>query len=149
MPKNLKIKFVLLNSDATLPAYAHDDDAAFDIYSSESFKLKRGTHYAVSTGVSSEIPKGFYVSFRGRSGLAFNNGIDVLAGVIDAGYRGEWKVIIVNLGKDDIKIGKGERVAQGILQEAPRAKLIEVKKLSSTERGTKGLGSTGKKKIKK
>jgi dUTP pyrophosphatase len=149
MSKKLTLKFQLLSSDATLPAYAHDDDAAFDIYSSESLILKKGEFKPVSTSVSSEIPKGYYVSIRGRSGLAFNNGIDVLAGVIDAGYRGEWKVIIANLGREDLKIGKGERIAQGILTELPKVKIVEVKKLSDSKRGKKGFGSTGKKKIKK
>lgn len=147
MSKKLILKFVLLNKDATLPVYAHDGDAAFDIYSSESLILKKGEFKAVSTGISSEIPKGYYVSFRGRSGLAFNNGVDVLAGVIDSGYRGEWKVIVANLGKENLKFDKGERIAQGLLQEAPPVKIVEVRKLANSERGKKGFGSTGKKKL--
>ena len=144
MPKNT-IKFVLLNKDAQIPIYAHDDDAAFDIYSSESLILKKGDYKAISTGISSEIPKGYFVSLRDRSGLAFNLGLHILGGVIDSGYRGEWKVIIANLGKKNYKFEKGERIAQGILQLAPHAKLIKSKKLSLTLRGKSGFGSTGKK----
>jgi dUTP pyrophosphatase len=144
MPKNT-IKFVLLNKDGQIPVYAHDDDAAFDIYSSESITLKKGEYKAISTGISSEIPKGYFVSFRDRSGLAFNFGLHILGGVIDPGYRGEWKVIVVNLGKKSYKFVKGERIAQGVFQPAPRAKLIKSKKLSETLRGKKGFGSTGKK----
>jgi dUTP pyrophosphatase len=149
MPKQLVLKLLRLNKDAMLPVYVREGDTAFDIYSSESAVLKKGEYKAIATGIASEIPQGYYVSFRGRSGLAFNNGIDVLAGVIDSNYRGEWKVIIVNLGKEKITLEKGERIAQGILQEVPNVKLLEVKKLSNSVRGTKGFGSSGKKKIKK
>ena len=139
------IKFNILSKDGKLPVYAHEGDAGFDIYTSESLVLKKGEYKAVSTGISSEIPKDYFVSFRDRSGLAFNFGLHVLAGVIDSGYRGEWKVIIVNLGKKTYKVEKGERIAQGILQLAPQAKIVEAKKLSKSKRGKRGFGSTGKK----
>jgi dUTP pyrophosphatase len=139
------IKFALLNRSGKIPVYSHDDDAGFDIYSSETVILKKGNYKAISTGISSEIPKGYFVSFRDRSSLAFNFGLHVLAGVIDAGYRGEWKVIIANLGKKNYKVEKGERFAQGILQLAPQAKLVESKKLTQTKRGKSGFGDSGKK----
>lgn len=139
------VKFILLNKDAKLPSYAHDDDAGFDIYSNESVILKKGEYKAISTQVSSEIPKGYFVSFRDKSGLAFNFGLHVLGGVIDAGYRGEWKVIMVNLGKKSYKFEKGDKVAQGILQIVPHAKIVESKKLTESKRGKNGFGSTGKK----
>jgi dUTP pyrophosphatase len=140
-----KIKFTLLDKNAKLPNYAHDDDAGFDIYSNESVVLRKGEYKAISTGISSEIPKGFFVSFRGKSGLAFNFGLDIMGGVIDAGYRGEWKVIMVNLGKKNYKFEKGDKVAQGILQIVPHANIIKSKGLSKSERGKGGFGSTGKK----
>lgn len=139
------IKFVLLDKNAKLPSYSHNDDAGFDIASSESLVLKKGDYKAISTGISSEIPKGYFVSFRDRSSLAFNFGLHVLAGVIDAGYRGEWKVIVANLGKKSYKVEKGERIAQGILQPASQAKMIKSKKLAETKRGKSGFGSTGRK----
>lgn len=140
-----KIKFTLLDKNAKIPSYAHDDDAGFDIYSNESVVLKKGEYKAISTGISSEIPKGFFVSFRGKSGLAFNFGLDIMGGVIDAGYRGEWKVIMVNLGKKNYKFEKGDKVAQGILQIVPHANIIKSKELTKSKRGKGGFGSTGKK----
>lgn len=140
-----KVKFTLLDANAKIPSYAHDDDAGFDIYTNESFTLKKAEYKAISTGISSEIPKGFFVSFRGKSGLAFNFGLDVMGGVIDAGYRGEWKVIMVNLGKKSCKFEKGDKIAQGILQIVPHANITESKTLSTSKRGKDGFGSTGKK----
>jgi len=139
------IKFLRLNSDATLPKYAHDDDAAFDISSVISQTIKKGEIKTFLTGLASEIPNGWYVSIRDRSGLAVNFGLHVLAGVIDAGYRGEWKMTLVNLSKKSYKITKGERIAQGILLPSPQAKIVEVNKLSDSKRGEKGFGSTGRK----
>lgn len=141
----LKLKFKLLDPQAKLPAYAHQGDAAFDIYSIESVNLKKGETHPVKTGVASEIPAGYFVSFRGRSGLAAKSSIDVLGGVIDATYRGEWMVILTNLGKTSYKIEKGDRIAQGILHPVPPVKIVEVKKLSETIRGGSGFGSSGKK----
>lgn len=138
------LKFKLLNKNATLPQYIHEDDAAFDIYSSEEVLLKKKEHKGVATSISSEIPKGYFVSVRDRSGLAFKNGIHTMAGVIDAGYRGEWFIALVNLGKEDYKISKGDRIAQGILHKLPKVKIVEVKSVNKTKRGTKGIGSSGK-----
>jgi len=143
--KKPTIKFILLDKNAKLPNYAHDDDAGFDIYSNESVVLRKGEYKAISTGISSEIPKGFFVSFRDKSGLAFNFGLHVMGGVIDAGYRGEWKIIMVNLGKKRYKFESGDKVAQGVLQIVPHANIIKSRKLTNSERGKGGFGSTGKK----
>ena len=139
------IKFLRLHKDVILPKYAHDDDAAFDISTVISGTIKKGEIKSFLTGIASEIPKGWYVSIRDRSGLAVNFGLHVLAGVIDAGYRGEWKMTLINLSKKAYRITKGERIAQGILLPSPQAKIIEVKKLTDSKRGEKGFGSTGRK----
>lgn len=139
------IKFVLLNKGAKIPAYVRPGDAAFDIYSSEEVCLKKGKVVPVKTGIASEIPGGYFVSFRDRSGLAAKFGIHVLGGVIDSNYRGEWMVILTNLGPKTYKIEKRERIAQGLLQPSPTAKIIEVKKLSESKRGENRFGSSGKK----
>jgi len=139
------IKFVKLQKNAILPTYAHKDDAGFDIYVISSGRLKRGEKKTFSTGIASEIPKGWFVSVRDRSGLSVKHGIHVLAGVIDAGYRGEWLMTVINLGTKAYTIEKGERIAQGIIHLAPQAKLTEVKKISESKRGIKGFGSTGRK----
>src|SRR3989344_6155798 len=95
------IKFKLLKKGAKLPSYAHPGDAGFDIYAIASKKIKKGTHEIFPAGIASEISKGWFVSIRDRSGLAFKNGIHVLGGVVDSGYRGEWKIIVGNFGLTD------------------------------------------------
>jgi dUTP pyrophosphatase len=139
------LKLLRLHKDATLPSYSHDDDAGFDISVVVSGTIRKGEKKTFPTGIASEIPWGWFVSVRDRSGLSVNQGLHVLAGVIDAGYRGEWQITIINLGPKAYKVQKGERIAQGILQPAPQAKIVEVNKLSETKRGKKGFGSTGRK----
>ena len=143
--KKLTLKFLRLNKDAQIPLYVRPGDCAFDIYSVEKVTLGKGKILPIKTGIASEIPPGYFVSFRGRSGLAAKFGIDVFGGVIDSTYRGEWMVILANLGPKAYKIEKGERIAQGILQEIPAIKIVEVKKLSESVRGEKGFGSSGRK----
>lgn len=138
------LKFLLLDNSAKLPEFAHDDDAGFDIFSNEDVIIPKGKIYGVLTGISCEIPKGFFVSIRGKSGLALNSGIQVLGGVIDAGYRGEWKVILINLGEKNFRIEKGNKVAQGILEKLEKVKITESKILKRSLRGAKGFGSTGR-----
>lgn len=137
------LKFKKLHADAVIPKYDHPDDAGFGIYSLEEKKLKNLEYYAVATGISSEIPKNYFVSFRDRSSMAVK-GLHVMGGVIDAGYRGEWKVILINLSGADYKIEVGDKIAQGILQSAKQAKIEIVEDLSNTSRGEGGFGSTGK-----
>lgn len=138
------LKFKKLHQDAAIPSYAHDDDAGFGIYSTEEKVLKPMEFYAVATGISSEIPNEYFVSIRDRSSMAVK-GLHVMGGVIDAGYRGEWKIIIINLGKEDYKIEVGDKIAQGILQSAKQPKIEIVEDLSDTTRGSGGFGSTGRK----
>lgn len=139
------VKFKLLSKDAKLPQYAHDTDAGFDIYSVEDKTLVPGERCVFKTGLASEIPHGWYVQIFDRSGLALKSGIKTMAGVIDVGYRGEWGVIVVNLGNEPVKIEKGDRIAQGILLQVPQAEIVQVQELSETKRGEGGFGSTGKK----
>lgn len=141
--KNKILKFRLLNDLAKLPFYDHTDDAGFGIFSTEKKVLKPMEIYPVSTGISSEIPKNFFVSIRDRSSMA-GKGLHVLAGVIDAGYRGEWKVVLVNLGSTDYTIEIGDKIAQGIFQDSTQADIKKVSALSETKRGEKGFGSTGR-----
>lgn len=143
--KKSVIKFLRLHKDAILPTYAHDDDAGFDLYSIEGKILKPGKLEIISLGIASEIPKGWYVAIRDKSSLAFNQGIHTLAGTMDAGYRGEWKLVLVNHGTKRYRVEKKDKIAQGILLPSPQAKIIEVKKLSVSKRGAKGFGSTGRK----
>ena len=140
---NLKIK--KLNENATIPAYQSDGASGFDLHSSESLEIESGGFCAVKTGLAFEIPKGYEIQVRPRSGLAFKNGISVLntPGTIDSDYRGEVMVILFNFGKEVFKISKGDRIAQAVLSQIFVANLVVSDELDSTIRGEKGFGSTG------
>ncbi len=137
----LKVK--KLDNRAKLPIRAHAGDAGLDLFSIESVEVKPGEIVEVKTGIAVEIPKGYFGLIKDRSGLAAK-GLHVLAGVIDEGYRGEIKVIMVNLGKKPLHIPVGSRFAQLIILPYPRnLKITEAKELTESERGEKGFGSTG------
>jgi dUTP pyrophosphatase len=140
----LKVK--KLNSDAIIPAYQSEEAAGFDLHSIEDVILKPGERKLIGTGLAFEIEKGYEIQIRPRSGLAFKHGITVLntPGTIDSDYRGEIKVLLINLGEEDFEIKKGERIAQAVVAPVVQAKFEEVEKLSDTKRGSGGFGSTGK-----
>lgn len=140
---NLKVK--KLNENATIPAYQSDGASGFDLHASEVAEIKAGAVCAVKTGLAFEIPQGFEIQVRPRSGLAFKNGVSVLntPGTIDSDYRGEVMVILFNFGKEIFKIKKGDRIAQAVLSQIFQANLIVSDELDSTARGEKGFGSTG------
>lgn len=140
---SLILKFKLLNKDSILPSFDHADDAGFGIYSYEEKILKPMEFVGISTGISSEIPSGHFVSLRDRSSMAIK-GLHVMGGVIDAGYRGEWKVVMINLGNTEYKILKGDKIAQGILQKLEKFEIKNTNLLSETKRGSGGFGSTGR-----
>lgn len=137
------ISFKRLRPEATLPTYAHEGDAAFDLFSCEDKTLAPREFYKFDIGWASEVPSGFFVRFAPKSGLALRAGIDVLGGVIDAGYRGEWGVILINLGDKPYEVKAGDKIAQGLLLKVEFADIKEVDGLSSSERGDAGFGSTG------
>ena len=101
--------------------------------------------HAVSLGFALEIPHGYVSRILDRSGMAIKNGIHCLAGVVDAGYRGEYKAIMINLGDEPYKIEKGDRIAQMLIQPVEICDIEEVESLSQTERGKGGFGASGKK----
>ena len=139
---------ITTEAGAKIPAYQTAGAAGCDVcaFLSEDFVLKAGERALIPTGVKIAIPEGFEIQVRPRSGLAAKNGITVLntPGTIDSDYRGEIKVILVNLGKDDFVIKNGERIAQLVVSPVTRGIFMEVKQLDETERGEKGFGSTGK-----
>ncbi len=139
----IKVKIVRISEDAILPKYATNQDAGCDLYGVENFILKPEERVSVKTGIKIEIPIGYYGRIAPRSGLAFKNGIDILAGVVDAGFRGEVCVVMINHGEEDFKIEKGNRIAQMIFEKIDQAEFEEVKDLSITERGNGGFGSSG------
>lgn len=128
-----------------LPAYATSGAAGMDVVSAEDVTLAPGARHAVATGLAMAIPQGYEVQVRPRSGLALNHGITVpnTPGTIDSDYRGELKVILINLGTEPFVIARGDRVAQLVLAPVVQAAWNEVIELDATERGAGGFGSTG------
>ena len=143
----LQIKFVKLREGAQKKKKAHEDDAGFDLYASEDFLLKAHGFGCVPTAVSIELPHGTEAQVRPRSGLAARHGVTVLnaPGTIDAGYRGEVKVILINHGDADFEITAGMRIAQLVISSVISAEFIEVSSLEDSDRGEGGFGSSGTK----
>jgi len=129
-----------------LPKYATEHAAGLDVCAAEELVLQPGQRHAVATGFAIEIPHGYEVQVRPRSGLALKHGITCLntPGTIDSDYRGEVKVILANLGGDAFEIRRGERIAQLVPAPVLRANFVEVEALAETARGAGGFGSTGR-----
>lgn len=142
----MRLEIKRLDPDLPLPAYQHDGDAGLDLHASESVVLAPGERAVIGTGIAVAIPPGFVGLTAPRSGLAVRVGLSTVnaPGVIDAGYRGELKLVLVNLDPQaKIEITRGERVAQLLVMPVARAEVVEVEELSATHRGDAGLGSTG------
>jgi dUTP pyrophosphatase len=137
----LKVKKT--HPDALIPAYAHEGDAGLDLRSTDDAILVPGEKKILGTGLAFEIPEGHAGLIWDRSGLAVKHGIHTLAGVIDSTYRGEIRIVLVNLGKEEFHVKKGERVAQMIIQPVVQTKIEETEDISETKRGERGFGSTG------
>ena len=138
---------VINKSNHSLPAYETIASAGLDLRANitESIELKPLERTLVKTGLFLEIPVGFECQVRPRSGLAYKNGVSVLnsPGTIDADYRGEVGVILINMSNEIFVVENGERIAQLVFAKVEQAEWQEVSKLSSTDRGSSGFGSTG------
>jgi len=143
------LKIIRLSSSAKLPCYATPESAGMDLaYCGEvSITIKPQAREIIPTGLSISLENGYEAQIRPRSGLAAKNGITVLnsPGTIDADYRGEIKIILINLSDQDFVVEHGMRIAQMIIAKYDQAKIIEVESLSETLRGSGGFGSTGQK----
>lgn len=141
---------IVTEKGVKIPSYQTKGSAGCDICAflneNESILLKKGERVLVPTGIKMEIPEGFEVQIRPRSGLAIKNGITCLntPGTIDSDYRGEVKVILINLGNEDFEIKNGERIAQLVVAPVTQANFLSVDLLNETERGSGGFGHTGK-----
>ncbi|KHD86961.1 dUTP diphosphatase [Heyndrickxia ginsengihumi] len=144
MEYNLKVR--LIHEDAKLPYQANEGDAGLDLFSIEEKIIKAGEAELIRTGIQIELPKGTEAQVRPRSGLALKHAITVLnsPGTIDEGYRGEIKVILINHGKEDVKIEKQMRIAQMVIAPVLHVHLEQTDVLSHTDRGNGGFGSSGK-----
>ena len=134
-----------LTASAILPSYAHPGDAGMDLCADETRTLLPGERAAVSTGLRIALPAGTEGQVRPRSGLSIKHGITVInaPGTIDEGYRGEVKVLLVNLGHEPFEITPGMRIAQLVIAPVLRVAITEAAVSDSTARGTGGFGSTG------
>jgi dUTP pyrophosphatase len=144
----VSIEVVRLDPAAVLPTQAHEWDAGYDLYSTSAKTiLAPGDRSGFGTGLSVHIPEGYVGYIKPRSGLAVRHGIDVLGGVIDSGYRGEVKVLLLNTGKVDADIAHGERIAQLVVQPVSRVEFHDITDegaaLAESARGDGGFGSTG------
>lgn len=127
-----------------VPLVAHDGDAGADLYSIEHASIPPLSRQIIRTGIAIEIPNGMYAKIAPRSGLAVKHGIDILAGIIDSGYRGEICVVLYNTDKDkSFDVLPGDRIAQLIFHKYIHPIFLETQELSSTERSKKGFGSSG------
>lgn len=140
---SVKIKVKRLNPDAKIPCYAQEGDAGMDLCSVEDLILKPGERRVIGTGLSFELPEGFVSLIWDKSGIA-SKGIKKMGGVIEHTYRGEYKVVLVNLSSEDYEIERGQKIAQLLIQPIETAEVEEVSELSETKRGKGGFGSTGK-----
>jgi dUTP pyrophosphatase len=135
-----------LYPDLPLPSYAHDGDAGLDLYSAQDLTLQPHERALLSTGIAVAIPDGFAGFVQPRSGLAVRTGLSFVnsPGLIDAHYRGEIKIIVVNMDpRTPISIRRGDKVAQLVVQPVVRCEVVEQDELDDTVRGERGFGSTG------
>lgn len=133
-----------LHSEAKLPAFAHDTDAGMDVYTTKDIELKPGELVAIPIGIAFAIPVGYVGLIWDKSGVAIKRGLKTMGGVVDAGYRGEVFVGMVNTGTDTQVFTVGEKVAQILIQKIEQPEIIEVTDLDNTSRGDGAFGSTGK-----
>ena len=141
----MKVLFRKIDPAARLPAYAHPGDAGMDLFSVEDVSLQPGGRALVRTGLVMQLPPDAEAQVRPRSGLALKHGVTVLntPGTIDAGYRGEIGVILVNHGDSAFLVEKGMKIAQMVVSPVVRAVIEETSVTDDTDRGTGGFGSTG------
>jgi dUTP pyrophosphatase len=134
-----------LDPSIALPSYAREDDAGLDLRAAHDAALEPGGRALVGTGLAVASPAGFAGLVLPRSGLALSQGVTVLnaPGLVDAGYRGELKVLLINHGAAPVAVRRGDRIAQLVIQRVERAEPIEVVELPASQRGAGGFGSTG------
>lgn len=137
------VKIKKLHDDAKPFNYAHKGDAGLDIYANEDKIIKANTRDVISTGIAIAIDEGYVGLVWDKSGIAAKAGLKTMAGVIDSGYRGEVKIVLLNTTNDDYKVERGNKIAQMLIQKIESAQLDEVTDLDDTTRGEGGFGSTG------
>lgn len=138
------MKIKRLTKTAIIPTRGSTYSAGADLYADESKTIYPAHRELISTGIAIKAPENTYIRIAPRSGLAFKEGLDVLAGVVDSDYTGEVKVILLNTGDKVVSIEPGDRIAQAIAEAIVISDIEEVDNLEDTERSSSGFGSTGK-----
>lgn len=141
--QSIKIKIKRIHPEAKIPTISTSNAAGFDIYSVEDYELQPGETKAIHSGITMEIPEGKAVFMWDRSGMGFK-GIHKFAGLIDSDYRGEFNIILCNYTKEPYHIKKGDRIAQGVIQDYYTPEFKEVSELSDSKRGEGWNSSTGR-----
>ncbi|MGB5715040.1 MAG: dUTP diphosphatase [Waterburya sp.] len=141
----MELKILKLNQAAIIPQYAHLGDAGLDLFALEETEILPGETLLIKTGIAIALPPGYEAQIRPRSGLALKHSITVLnsPGTIDAGYRGEIGIILINHGKKAFQVVPGMKIAQMVISSFIQAKVTIVDQLNVTARGKDGFGSTG------
>jgi dUTP pyrophosphatase len=142
-----KVLVTRLDPDLPLPAYAKGGDAGADLVARIDVELKPGERKLVPTGISIALPDGYVALVHPRSGLAIKHGVTMVnsPGTVDAGYRGELQIILINHDRSEtVFFKRGDRIAQLVIQQVERAEFVEVKSLPGSGRGAAGFGSTGR-----
>ncbi|MDF2545790.1 MAG: dut [Anaerosolibacter sp.] len=141
----MKLYIEKINEKAQLPSYAHPGDAGLDLFSIDNTTITPGEIKLIHTGIKIQLPHNTEAQIRPRSGLALKNGITVLntPGTIDEGYRGEIGIIIINHGTDEFIVTEGMKIAQMVIKPIIKVQVEQVEKLTDSERGSGGFGSTG------
>jgi dUTP pyrophosphatase len=140
------VEFTRLSEEARAPEQAHEHDAGYDLFASESTRLEPGARASVGTGIAVAIPEGHAGLVLPRSGLAARHGIALVnaPGLIDAGYRGEIRILLLNTDREEeFEIEPGDRIAQLLITRVEATEFVEIPALSETARGAAGFGSTG------
>ncbi|ADU67325.1 dUTP diphosphatase [Desulfurispirillum indicum] len=140
----MKVKIMRLSHCYSLPQYNHPGDSGMDLFAAHGVLLNTGDVAKVLTGICLEVPEGYEGQIRPRSGMILNTHLSFEIGTVDQGYRGEVHVVVRNFGPKPYNIARGDRIAQLVIAPVVRAELEEVQELAPSQRGGKGLGSTGK-----
>lgn len=143
MTEWLNVKVKRLDPRAKLPTKVRDSDSGFDMYALEAYIIPARSYLKTSCGVAFELPEGYEMQLRSRSGLS-GKGIMVAHGTIDNEYRGEVSAIMYNYTDEDYEVLAGDRTCQVVIKRVPEAMMVEVEELSPTGRGDRGFGSTGR-----
>ena len=140
----MELQIKKLDESAVVPSYAHDTDAGLDVHTIEAVTIAPGERALIHTGIALAIPAGYVALVWDKSGVAVKRGLKTIAGVVDAGYRGEVMIGIHNLGSEEQSFAVGDKIAQLLIQRVEHPNITLVEELDDTARGEGAFGSTGK-----